>query len=425
MDKLRTYFPAFNNKNYRLYFTGQLISLIGTWLQIVAESWLVLTLTNSVFLIGMVAAAATLPTLIFSLFGGVIVDRYSKKKIIMVTQFAAMIIAAIYGFLIVFDLITIWQIMLLSFLLGVVNAVDWPARQAYTVEIVGKEDLTSAIALNAGVFNGARVIGPSIAGLLIVFVGTGGALLVNAASYIAAIVALYYMSVPENKHRSTIHPIRAIKEGIAYSYTHPRIKYLLFFTAIASVFGWSYTTVMPYIAKNTLGVGAADLGYLYAAVGLGAFLSTLIVSAYGKRISENVFIVGGIILFGVSIIGFTYTTSVMAALPFLFVSGIGLLSCFSTINASLQHAVDDTFRGRVMSIYILVFVGLFPLGNFEVGLLSEHYGAENAIRLGAVIVILGGALYFLMRNRLTKKQKEYEVAREEATPQGVLSQSEW
>lgn len=427
MKKVYDLFPALKNKNYRLYFTGQLISLIGTWLQIVAESWLVLTLTNSAFLIGMVAAAATLPTLIFSLFGGVIVDRFSKKKIIMVCQIASMILAAIYGVLIITNVITIWQIMTLAFLLGVINAVDWPARQAYTIEIVGKKDLTSAVALNAGVFNGARVIGPSIAGLLIVFIGTGGAFLMNSLSYLGAIAALYLMHVTESRPAIKVHPIQAIKQGISYSYKHPQIKYLLLFTAFASIFGWSYTTVMPYIAKNTLSVGAAGLGYLYAAVGLGAVLSTFLVSGLGKKISPNTFIVGGIIIFGISIIGFTYANTVLFALPFLFLSGLGLLACFSTINATLQHAVDDKFRGRVMSIYILVFVGLFPIGNFEVGLASEHWGAANAIRIGAIIVIIAGVLYFFARNTIKRKQKEYDVSasEKEYVPDAVLSQSEW
>lgn len=427
MKRIYELFPALQNKNYRLYFAGQLVSLIGTWLQIVAESWLVLTLTNSAFLIGMVAACATLPMLIFSLFGGVIVDRFSKKKIIMICQIAAMILAAIYGVLIITNVITIWQIMVLAFLLGVINAIDWPARQAYTIEIVGKKGLTSAVALNAGVFNGARVIGPSIAGLLIIFIGTGGAFLVNSVSYLGAIAALYLMHVSESKHGVDTHPLRAIKQGIIYSYTHPQIKYLLTFTAAASIFGWSYTTVMPYIAKNTLLVGAAGLGYLYAAVGLGAVLSTFLVSGYGKRISQNTFIIGGIIMFGISIIGFSYANSVLIALPFLFISGVGLLACFSTINAGLQHAVDDKFRGRVMSIYILVFVGLFPVGNFEVGLVSEHWGAANAVRVGAVICILAGIIYFFARNSIKRKQKAYEVSisEKQATPDAVLSQSEW
>lgn len=424
MHKVFELFPAFQNKNYRLYFTGQLISLVGTWLQIVAESWLVLTLTNSAFLIGMVAACATLPTLIFSLFGGVIVDRFSKRKIIMAAQVAAMILATIYGILILTNVITIWEIMVLAFLLGCVNAIDWPARQAYTIEIVGKKDLTSAIALNAGIFNGARVIGPSIAGLLIVFIGTGGAFLVNAVSYLAAIVALYLMNVTEVKHGSPIHPLKAIKQGISYSYSHPQIRYLLFFTAVVSIFGWSYSTVMPYIAKNTLFVGAAGLGYLYAAVGVGALISTVLVSAYGKRVSDYVFIVGGIILFGLSIIGFSYSRTVLMAFPFLIISGVGLLACFSTVNAALQHAVADKLRGRVMSIYILVFVGLFPLGNFEVGLLSEHFGAANAIRIGAVIVIISGVLYFIARHKINKQQKKYESAHEDV-PEAVLAQSEW
>ncbi len=210
-QKITSFFPALRNKNYQLYFMGQLVSLIGTWLQIVAQGWLVLELTNSVFLIGLVAAVSTLPTLLFSLFGGVIVDRFNKQKIITFTQTASMLLALVLGLLTVFKIINVWQIMILAFLLGVVNAVDMPARQAFVVEMVGKSDLASAIALNSGIFNGARVIGPSIAGILIGLVGTGGAFILNAASYLAVILALFYIKAKAIVHKNHPHPMLAIK----------------------------------------------------------------------------------------------------------------------------------------------------------------------------------------------------------------------
>lgn len=423
MNKVITLFPAFKNNNFRLYFVGQLVSLVGTWLQIVAESWLVLTLTNSAFLIGLVAACATLPTLVFSLFGGVIVDRFPKQKILLLTQIASMILAFIYGMLTILHLINIWEIMLLAFLLGVVNALDFPARQAFSAEMVEREHLSSAIAVNAGMFNGARVIGPGIAGILIALVGPGGAFLVNSASYIAGIITIRKIKIHEKKKEIHAHPITAIKEGLSYTFAHPTIRSLILFTAVISIFGWSYATIMPYIAKNTLHVGAAGLGYLYAISGAGALISTVLVSAYGKKISPTFFIVGGMLLFGISIFGFSYAKSMTVAIPFLFISGIGLLSSFATINSTLQHAVDNQYRGRVLSIYILAFVGLFPVGNFQIGWVSEHFGPANAIRFGAVIVILACVLFYLSKNKRARSQATYNKNLV-PTPQGILEQAE-
>ncbi|OGK58429.1 hypothetical protein A3H86_03640 [Candidatus Roizmanbacteria bacterium RIFCSPLOWO2_02_FULL_41_9] len=217
-EKVLTMFPAFHSRNYRLYFSGQLISLIGTWLQVVAEGWLVLEMTNSPFSIGLVAAAASFPTLLFSLFGGVIVDRFSKRKIIIFTQVSAMVMALIYGLLTVFHLITVEEIIILAFLLGVVNSLDSPARQAFVVELVSKDQLASAISLNSGTFNAARVIGPSIAGILIGLVGTGGAFIINGLSYLAVIFALNKIDTKEETVKDLPHPIKAIKEGLTYSF---------------------------------------------------------------------------------------------------------------------------------------------------------------------------------------------------------------
>jgi len=216
--KLLNLFPALRIRNYKLYFIGQIISMVGTWLQIVAQSWLVLELTNSAFYVGVVAASGTVPSLLFSLFGGVIVDRFSKRKILILAEISAMVLAFILGTLAVFNVITIWEIIILSFLLGCVSAIDIPARNAYVVELVGKEELTSAIALNSAIFNGSRVIGPGIAGFTIALVGTGGAFIANAISYVAAIISLFMIKtvyVPSTDHP---HPLKAIKEGVQYSW---------------------------------------------------------------------------------------------------------------------------------------------------------------------------------------------------------------
>lgn len=410
VGRIMSAFPAFESRNYRLYFAGQLVSLVGSWLQIVAEGWLVLQLTNSPFLIGLVTALAMIPSLLFSLFGGVIVDRFPKKKILLFTQSAAMVLAIIYGLLTVFHFITIYEIMTLAFLLGVVNALDIPARQAFVVEMVGKEALGSAIALNSGMFNAARVVGPGIAGILIALVGSGGAFLLNGVSYIAAIIALYMMNVPSVVASVHGNPFKAIKEGVSYAFSHPVIRLLLIFTGVVSIFGWSYSTVMPYIAKNSFGLNAAGLGYLYAATGMGALVGTVILSAFSKKVSDVTFIVGGSITFTVSLFLFTLTHSVWYAYILLFFAGIGLISQFATINTSIQHLIEDNMRGRVMALYSVMFLGLSPIGNFEVGLLSEHFGTSIALQIGIVIVFLFALFIFFTRHSVRAKHEAYNEA---------------
>lgn len=411
-SRILTAFPAFKSGNYRLYFTGQLISLIGTWLQIVAEGWLVLTLTNSPFLIGLVAALATLPTLLFALFGGVIVDRFPKKKILLFTQYSSMILALIYGVLTVFHLITISEIMILAFLLGVVNALDIPARQAFVVDLVGKESLSSAIALNTGVFNGARIIGPGIAGVVIAWIGSGGAFLLNGFSYIAAIVALYYMHVEGTVSDVHANPFVAIKQGVAYAFSHPVIRGLLLFTGIVSIFGWSYTTLMPYIAAHTFKLNAAGLGYLYVASGLGALCGTFLISFFSKKIKPIVFILGGSLVFCLALLLFTLTRNTWFAFLLLFISGTGLLVQFATINTTIQHMVEDSMRGRVMALYSLMFLGLTPVGNFEIGYLADRLNTSFAIQIGLGIVFLFSCIFLLRRNAIREAQKRYENNKE-------------
>lgn len=407
-----TAFPAFQSKNYQLYFSGQLVSLIGTWLQIVSEGWLVLQLTNSPFLIGLVAALSTLPSLALSLFGGVIIDRYQKKTILFITQSSAMVLALLYGTLTILHVINIIEICTLAFLLGIVTALDIPARQAYVVELVEKSQLSSAIALNAGIFNAARVIGPAVAGLLIGVIGTGGAFILNGFSYIAVIIALYFIKSTSRITHEKIHPIAAIKAGIVYSFSHPIIRVLLIFTGIVSIFGWSYSTVMPYIAHSTFHVGAIGLGYLYSAGGLGSLLATFLVSIYAKKINPIIFILGGNAIFAISLIFFTFTNSIIPAVVFLFFAGFGLLTQFATMNATLQNMVADNLRGRVLSIYSLMFIGLFPLGNFEVGYLSERFSPQIAIRIGAIIVFLFGFIVYLRRDNIRGAYKVYEKMRD-------------
>ncbi len=393
-------FPAFKYKNYRLYFSGQLISLIGTWLQIVALGWLVLKMTNSAFWVGTVSALSTLPVLLFALFGGVIVDRFNKKKILYITQIIPMMLAFVLGFLTLFQKVNLVGVSVLAFLFGTVSALDNPARQAFVVEMVRREDLASAIALNSSIFNGARVIGPGIAGILIAAIGIGGTFIINGISFIAVIIALFFITSKKLLPQVHPHPVKAIKQGLSYSFSHPIIKTLLMFTGVISIFGWSYSTLMPVIAQNIFHQGPAVLGYLYSATGVGAVFAAIIISVLSKKLNPLVFILVGCLLFSLSVLSFTFIKNYIFALPVLFFVGFGLIMQFSIINSTIQHLVPDDIRGRVMSIYTLMFLGMFPIGSFQVGIIAERLGSIFAIRLGAIIVFAYGVYIFLNRDRL-------------------------
>lgn len=401
-QQLLTAFPAFTHRNYQLYFSSQLVSLIGTWLQQVAQGWLVLQLTQSAFWVGMVTALSSLPVFFFVLFGGVIVDRFYTKTIIMITQIAAMAIALVLGLLTVTHVITLWQVCLLAFLMGLVNAVDMPARQSFGVEMVGKKDLASAIALSSGMFNSARAIGPAVAGLLIALLGLGGVFIINAASFLPVIIALLFIKPVLTAIDKTQHPLKAITEGIGYAAKHQVIQKLLLLTTIVALFGWSYSTILPVIVKDVFHKDAAWLGLCFTAIGAGALLGSLFVSIYGKRIAPIILIVGGTLIFGMGLVVFTFVDNALFALPWLFLAGFGSLSAFATVNTSIQHLIPDAIRGRVLSVYTFCFLGLAPFGSLEIGWLAEKFGSEIALRLNAVIVVVFGAVFYFLSREIGK-----------------------
>ncbi len=313
-----------------------------------------------------------------------------------------MVLAILLGLLVLSGAATVGVIGILAFLLGTVNALDLPARQAFVIEMVGKEDLTSAIALNSATFNGARVIGPGIAGIIIASLGVGGAFILDGVSYLAVLAALLFIKLEVKLPQIHPHPIKALKEGIFYSFSHSIIRDLLFFAGITSIFGWSYGTVMPVIAERSFSLDASGLGYLYAASGIGALIGTIILSMFSKKISSSVFIFGGVCLFVGAIIIFTFASYVLLAVVFLLLASAGLVLQFATINSVIQHTVPDNLRGRVLSIYTVMFLGTLPFGSFLMGFLSEHFGTSFAIRLGAIIVLLF-SLYFLIKRLKTIK----------------------
>lgn len=406
-NRLLATFPAFYSKNYQLYFSGQLVSLIGTWLQNVAQGWLVFQLTQSAFWVGAVTSATMLPLFFFALFGGVLVDRYRKKHILYITQIAAMVLALLLGVLTISGQINIYDILVISFCLGVVNAIDIPARQSYVVELVGKEHLSSAIALNSGMFNAARAIGPAVAGILIALFGVGWAFILNGLSYLPVFIALYFITTPKAHLRDTHHPIKAIKKGLHYAFTHPVIKILLIFTGILSIFGWSFTTLLPVVAANVLQTDATGLGNLYVASGLGALLGAVFMSSLSDKFREENVILFGNVLFSFTIVIFAFTNSFLVALITLFISGFGLILQFSTINTTIQKLVKDELRGRVMSIYALMFGGLSFLGSFQVGYLAQRFGTGFTISLGGVLVLIFGIIIYIQKHKILARYDRY------------------
>ena len=338
------------------------------------------------------------------MFGGVIVDRYDKKKILYFTQGTSLVLALILGILTVTGMITIYQVIVLAFLLGCVTALDLPARQAFVAEMVGKDKMSSAIALNAGMFNGARVIGPSIAGFLIALVGTGGAFIVNALSFIPVLISIHFIKPIVREAQTHPHPITAMKQGVLYAAKHPVLRDFLMISGLISIFGWSYTIIMPLIVKNIYHQDAAGFGYFFAASGFGAFLASFFVSAMAKRISQIKMILFGGTLFTVSLLLFAFTPPTLIAILLIFLTGFGIFTLFMTMNIIIQHAVSDEFRGRIMSIFMLVFIGFMPLSSLEIGFLSEHVGITNALQINALCVFFATGYLFFKHRRTTFKQ---------------------
>lgn len=399
-DKLLNIFPAFSYRNYQLYFFAQLISLIGTWLQMIAEAWLALELTNSAFWVGIITATGFLPILLFSLFGGVIIDRFHTKNVLTFTNIAAMCLSIILGILAITGLLNVWVLMVMAFLLGCVNAIDMPARQSFTVDLVPREHLPSAIALNMGMFNSSRVIGPALAGILIAKFGNGGAFILNGLTFIAPILALTAMKIQSVLPTEHAHPIEAIKVGLKYTFTHKLIGNLILYAAVFSIFGFSFNTILPVIAKNTFNQDASGLGTMYTAAGLGALLGTGLVAVAAKRFKELTLIFWGSLSFVVSMLIFSITTNFAVALSVLFLQGVVMAFPFAMLFSSIQRHVDHAVRGRVMSIFTLAFLGMQPFGSLQIGFFAEHFGSSRAIQINSVIVLaMTFYIYFALREK--------------------------
>jgi MFS family permease len=395
MGPLTSTFASLRHRNFRLFFVGQLVSFIGIWMQWVAQSWLVYELTHSRILLGLVSALASFPILVFSLYGGSLADRVDKRKLLLFTQCSAMIVAWTLGILVAFGWVRIWHIFVLATLLGLDAALDTPTRQSFIIEMVGREDLTNAIALNSTIFNASRVIGPALAGLLIAAVGIAPCFFLNGLTYFAIIFALYSMRL-EVRTKPQFSTRHGLSEAIHYARSRPAIRSLLILVAIVSVFALQYLVMMPVFAKDILGGGPKTLGGLMAATGVGALSGALNLASWGNRRGRESMLLWGAFLFLLALLFFTFSTNLYLSLFLLVLVGGFMITFLATANTLLQLRVADGLRGRIMGFFVMALLGMTPLGSLQIGFLAQYLGAPWAIRIGIFVCLL--SLLGLLRN---------------------------
>jgi MFS family permease len=392
---LRSMVRAFRHRNFRLYFGGQSVSFIGTWVQQIALSWTIYELTRSSLLLGVVSFAGQLPLFVVTPFAGVLVDRWNRHRTLVVTQTLAMLQAFALALVVSTHLLNVWNLVALNCFAGVVLAIDLTARQTFIVDMVGSgHDLPNAVALNAFVINGGRMLGPAVAGLLLTVVSPAVCFFVNAVSYIPVIAALLAMRVSQHAHATRQSgPLQDFVEGFRYAWGFPPIRAVLLLVALVSLFGMPYAVLMPIFAAEVLRGGAHTLGLLMTAPGIGALIGTLYLASRKTILGAGVRVATGATIFSVGLIAAgIFRNQTLALLAFSLV-GLGMIVQLATSNTVLQTIVDDDKRGRVMSLYTMAFVGMAPFGSICCGWTAQHIGVPMTFLLAGVIC-LGGALLF-------------------------------
>ena len=379
---------ALAHRNFQLFFLGQGTSLVGTWMQSVALGWLVLDLTNSPFLVGLNSALRSLGVLLFTLYAGVVVDRVDKRRMIVITQVLQMVEALILAVLVWTHSVAVWQVMVLATLVGVVNAFDIPARQSFMVDLVGKDDLVNAIALNSSLFNATRIVGPAIAGVIIGASGVGLCFFLNGVSYLAVIWSLLAMRLPPFVDRpSGESEWQRFRGGLQFILEDPRMTALVLQVAILSLFGFPVLVMMPVFARDVLHTGAGGYGALMAAVGAGAMIGALALALVSDRVPKGrTLLVGGVAFSGLLSL-FALSPWFPVSLILLALTGCGMIVTTALTNTLIQTLVPDQLRGRVMGFYAFMFVGMAPLGAFQAGWLAERIGAPHATVVGGTICL--------------------------------------
>jgi MFS family permease len=395
---LRFLMRALAYRNYRLFFGGQGLSLIGTWMQQIAMSWLVYRMTNSVFLLGLIGFTGQFPTVIFGSFAGVYADRLNRRNLLIATQTFAMLQAFLLAFLTLTGSVAVWHLIVLSIILGTVNAVDVPVRQSFVIDMVeNKNDLGNAIALNSFMFNGARLVGPSIAGLLIAYVGEGVCFLLNGISFFAIILALMAMRTTQKvRQQSSDAVLHELKEGFQYAAGFAPIRYIILLVGLLSLLSMPYIVLMPVFARDILHGGSHTLGFLMGASGIGALAGALYLASRKSVIGLARLITISTCVFGCGLIAFSVSRYLPLSLCLMLVTGFGMILSMASCNTIVQTVVDEDKRGRVMSFYAIAFVGMAPFGSLIGGSLAHNIGAPLTLTLCGVSSIVG-AIFFYKR----------------------------
>ena len=382
-------------RNYRLFFAGQGISLIGTWMQQTAMTWLVYRLTDSAFMLGVVGFSNQIPAFILTPFGGVLADRANRHRVLLVTQILSMLQALTLALLVLTENIQVWQIIALGIFIGSINAFDIPTRQSFLLDMIeNRADLGNAIALNSSMFNAARLIGPAIAGVVIAVAGEGVCFLLNALIFLAVLAALLAMKIkPQKIESQQPNPLHGLKEGIRYAFTFTPIRSILLLVALVSVMGIPYSTLMPVFARDILHGGSHTQGFLMSAVGLGALSGALFLAS-----RKNVRGLGKIIafsagLFGAGIVIFSFSNLLWLSLFAMVLTGFGMMVQMASSNTVLQTLADDDKRGRVISLYATAFMGMMPFGALLAGSAAKIIGAPHTLLIGGLCCILGALLF--------------------------------
>lgn len=414
-----TTFKAFRSRNYRLYFAGQSISLIGTWMQKTAVSWVIYTLTHSTFMLGLTLFASQFPSFVLSLWGGVVSDRYNRFKVLLGTQVASMIQAILLTLLIFTKSYQVWEILTLSVVLGIINAFDVPARQSLVYEMVeDKADLPNALALNSSMVNLSRLIGPGIAGLVLEKFGDDICFGINAASFIAVIGSLLMMRLPKYEAKPhTKNAFGELKEGFTYIRQTPSIRFIIMMLALISLLVLPFSTLIPYYAKDIFHGTASTFGVIDSFIGLGAFSGAIFLASQkaGSNLKQILFI--NTIVFGAGLILFSHESSYPLALIFVTIAGFGMMSQITVSNTLIQTTVAPDMRGRVISFYAMAFFGMQPVGGLVIGSISKWIGTTNTMLLEGVAALFIAGLHwrYLHREKL-KVQQEHVLEQASAVP---------
>jgi MFS family permease len=392
---LKTALRAFRYRNYRLYFGGQGISLTGSWMQQVAMGWLVYRLTGSAFYLGLVAFFAQVPVFFMAPLAGVLADRWDRMRIMLLAQALAMAQALVLALLMFTRVIAPWHLLPLAFFLGLANALDAPARHSFIVQVVErKEDLGNAIALNSAMFNGARLVGPPLAGILVALAGEGICFLINGVSYLAVIFALLAMRFPARAAKRKMMGFwPELREGFAYTFGLRPVRLIILLIAWVSLVGVSYVTLMPVFVRRILNGGPHDLGFLMGAAGCGALLGALALASRQSRHGLGTIMVSGSLLFGTALVCLAMARGFWLAMLLMFCGGLGMMVQMASANTTVQHLISDDKRARVMSIYTMAFMGATPIGSFLVGILASAAGVRWTIAAGGALSILGTLIF--------------------------------